>query len=93
MTISIEHQPDKHRFLSIVDGHECVLEYRITSDPKVWDYHHTYVAPELRGQHIAEQITTFAMDYARSHGIKIIPTCPYVLRFLGIHTEYKDLVV
>jgi uncharacterized protein len=92
MTIEIIHQPEKNRFVAFVDGHECVLGYRITMDPKVWDYNHTYVAPELRGRQIAEQITRFAMDYARSNGLKIIPGCPYVERFVGLFPEYLDIV-
>lgn len=89
--LEITHLPDRHRFLAVVDGYDCVLDYRVASSG-VLEYYHTYVSPELRGRHIAEQITTFAMDYARDNGFKVIPTCPYVGRFLGLHPEYQDLV-
>lgn len=92
MDIDIQHQPDEQRFISIIDGHKCLLTYRITSDPKVWDFNHTYTAPELRGQGIAGKITRYAMEYARVNGIKVIPGCPYVKEFVKNHPEYGDVV-
>jgi predicted GNAT family acetyltransferase len=89
--MKIVHLEDKHRFLALIEGHECVLDYRVSSDPKVLEYYHTYVAPELRGRQIAEKITTVAMDYARANGFKVIPACPYVKRFVEMHPEYADV--
>ncbi len=92
MSLKIEHNENKHRFSAVVDGYECLLDYRVKS-PGVLEYYHTFVPIELRGQKLAEQIATFAMDYARATNSKVIPTCPYVQRFVGIHPEYKDLII
>lgn len=92
MDINIEHQPDQHRFISVVDGFKCYLTYRITDNPLVWDFNHAYTAPEVRGRQIAEQITRFAMEYARANGIKVIPGCPYVVYFVATYPEYGDVL-
>lgn len=92
MSINIEHLPEKHRFQAIVDGYECVIDYHQTADKSVLDYYHTFVSPELRGRHIAEELAIYALSYARQNHFKIIPTCPYIKVFIERHPEYQDLV-
>lgn len=91
MNVTVNHEPDKHRFVILEEGMECVLEYRIISD-KHWNMYHTYVPQELRGRQLAEKITTTALQYARDHQIKVTPGCPYVARFISLHPEYAELI-
>lgn len=87
----MNHFPDKHRFSMIVDGLECLIDYRIIT-PNVWEYYHTFVPPELRGRKLAEEIATQALNYARMYDIQVIPTCPYIARFIKLYPEYQSLV-
>lgn len=94
MTHLIDHRTDSHEFVTIVDGKESVMRYKIvSSDAKTLDYYHTFVPPELRGHHIAEEIVKFALNYAKVNHIKVIPSCPFVSRYIDSHPEYQALVV
>jgi predicted GNAT family acetyltransferase len=92
MTLQIEHSEIQKQFFALIEGEKALLDYDFTHDEHVLEYKHTYVPPKLRGQKIAEKIVKFALDYARDHNYKIIPTCPYVQRFLERFPEYKLLV-
>lgn len=89
--MEIRHEPERKRFVSTVEGHEAVLEYA-ERGAGVLDYRHTFTPPELRGRGIAKQIVSFALDYAREQGLRIVPTCPYVARIVKENPEYSDLV-
>jgi hypothetical protein len=81
--MEIEHQPG--RFFARVDGAEAELLYERRGD--VLDVHHTYTPPALRGSAIAARLTAAAFDYAREHGLKILPTCSYTRAYVERHPE------
>lgn len=89
----IVHDLEKECFMLTVDGSECVLQYRKSVvGTNVLDYYHTYVPPNLRGRHLAEQLTIFALDYARRNNFKIIPSCSYVAHFISLHPDFQGLI-
>ncbi|MGP8059009.1 MAG: GNAT family N-acetyltransferase [Acidimicrobiales bacterium] len=53
---------------------------------------HTEVKPAFEGEGIAGRLVAAALDQARSQGLRVIPTCPYVSRYLERHPEDTDLV-
>lgn len=53
---------------------------------------HTYVSDTLRGQGIAGKLVEVITNYAREEGLKIIPTCSYVVSKMEKTTEYHDLL-
>lgn len=88
--MDIRHEPAKRRFVAAVDGSEAVLEYVERGD-QVLDYRHTFTPPALRGQGVAKELVLFGLDYALSHGIKVIPTCPYVAKVIGENPRYREI--
>lgn len=88
--MELRHDPQRHRFVAVLPGGEAVLEY--TEHGRTLDYRHTYTPPPLRGQGIAKALVLFALDYARSNGLRVIPTCPYVARVIRDNPIYSDLV-
>lgn len=88
--VAIEHQPGERRFVTRVDGRECVLEYREV--PGGLDFVHTYTPSELRGRGIAGQLVRFGLDHAAKEGLRVIPTCPYVGDYIERHPELRELV-
>lgn len=78
--VVITHEPERQRFISVVDGHESVADYRL-SGRKV-DFHHTFVPDALRGRGIAEKLVREALAWARSEDLEIQASCWYVRRFL-----------
>jgi hypothetical protein len=86
--MEIEHQPG--RFVARVDGEEAELLYERRGD--VLDVHHTYTPPALRGSAIAARLTAAAFDYAREHGLKILPTCSYTRVYVDRHPELHSQI-
>lgn len=91
MDITVNHDEKKHIFYNVTDGKESVLRYK-QIEPTVLEYYSTFVPPELRGQQLGEKIVTYALDYARDHDLKIIPTCPFVKRIIERNPQYQKLI-
>ena len=53
---------------------------------------HTVVEDEFRGQGLSKPLIKFALDDARSDGLKVIPSCPAVAGYIEKNPEYRDLV-
>ncbi|KAM0873341.1 hypothetical protein ACQ4PT_038138 [Festuca glaucescens] len=70
------------------DG-EAFLQYRLVdlsrtssgrggASPAVMDMVHTYVPGSKRGLGLAARLCDAAFAHARSHGMRVIPTCSYI---------------
>ena len=81
MAISVTHQPDQQRFVSVLEGQETVLEYRLLPDHGI-DFTHTFVPESLRGQGIAEKLVRTGIGWAREQGFEMTASCWYVSRIL-----------
>jgi uncharacterized protein len=53
---------------------------------------HTEVDPAFEGHGIGSRLARAALDDARSHGLAVIPECPFVRSYLRRHPEYRDLI-
>jgi predicted GNAT family acetyltransferase len=80
-TEGIRHDPDR-RFHIEQDGDVAYLAYKRVDDHTV-DYISTYVPPTLRGRGLGERLVRHAVEWARHHGQTVIPTCPFVRKYLG----------
>jgi hypothetical protein len=89
--MNITHEPDKQRFVAIVDGTQAVLEYSPLADD-VLDYRHTFVPETLRGRGIAKELVVYGLDHARKNHLRVRPTCPYVAKVIRENPEYLDLL-
>ena len=74
------------------DGDELIgfTEYHFHRDEMA--LLHTEIRPEFEGRGMGSQLIQGALDDARSRGLKVLPYCPFVRRWMGKHPEYKDLV-
>jgi predicted GNAT family acetyltransferase len=74
----------------LVDGRRAgVAMYRDRGDQRV--FFHTEVDDAFTGQGLAAQLVRQALTDARTSGMRIVPVCPYVVRYLKRHDEYADL--
>ena len=79
------------RFFIDIDGKHAKLLYR--EENGKMDIYHTFTPPELRGRGIAEHLALAAFEFAQRHGMKIIPSCPYIKdTFLKKHAELRNIV-
>ncbi|WJY68710.1 GNAT family N-acetyltransferase [Corynebacterium auris] len=53
---------------------------------------HTVVHEEFQGRGLSKPLIAFALDDARSDGLKVIPQCSAVARFIEKNPDYADLV-
>lgn len=92
MPIEIVDAPERSRCEAIVDGSLAgILEYKVRRERIALI--HTEVLPTHEGRGVASALVRFALDDARRRGRKVIPTCPFVQRYLAGHPEDLDIVV
>jgi len=90
MSLEIKHEPSAQRFIAMVEGQACVLEYRLSGNTMT--IRHTGVPASLGGRGIAGELTRFALATARKAGWKVVPACSYAEAFFKKHPEYADLL-
>jgi uncharacterized protein len=90
MTIAVAHEPSAQRFVAVVEGQECVLEYRLSGTTMT--IKHTGVPESLGGRGIAGELMRFALDTAQKLGWKIVPACSYAEAFFKKHPEFSGLL-
>ena len=79
----------KHQFEIPTDEGRVLLRYVKRGD--VLDLVHTEVDEQFAGRGYASALARTALDYARANNLKVIPTCPFVRKYLERHPEYDDL--
>jgi hypothetical protein len=73
------------------DGHVATLHYTIAG--QVLALIHTEIPETMRGSGVASTLAKTALDYARTHHMKVDVVCPFVAGYLQTHPEYSDLVL
>ncbi|HJS21217.1 MAG TPA: GNAT family N-acetyltransferase [Steroidobacteraceae bacterium] len=91
MSGAVEHEVERHRFVARFPEGEGELVYRRTATGAL-DLLHTGVDPRLRRRGIGESLVRAALGYARANRLQVIPTCPFVARWLEKHPGERDLV-
>lgn len=68
----------------------AVLNYRAA--PGVLIFYHTEVPPRLRERGIGSKLVHAALELVRAEGLKVVPRCGFVRRYIDMHPEFQDLV-
>ena len=53
---------------------------------------HTEVGEELRGKNIGFEMVHAGVEYARHHGLKIIPLCPFARSVIEKKPDWHDVL-
>ena len=89
--IEVRDRPAERRFVITVDGEIAgVATYRLRGD--VITFIHTEVSPPFGGRGLAARLAAYALDDARRRGLRVVPSCPYIARYIREHAAYQDLV-
>ncbi len=83
-----QHDIEQSRFVRSLNGGEAELVYATVGDDAI-DLQHTEVPPSDRNQGVAGTLVRAALAYAREHGLRVIPSCPYVRAWLRRHPEER----
>ncbi|MEV6294322.1 GNAT family N-acetyltransferase [Streptomyces sp. NPDC051896] len=90
LTSTVERADDRHRYEILVSGRLAGLTaYRDHGEQRV--FYHTEVDDAFAGQGLAARLVQEALTDARRSGMRIVPVCPYVAKFLKKHEEFADI--
>lgn len=67
------------------------MVYTLPSEKKMI-IEHTEVGEELKGKGVGYDLVQTAVEYARTHEMKIIPLCPFANAVFKKKPEYKDVL-
>lgn len=56
-------------------------------------FYHTVINEEYGGQGLAGKLAAEALDQTVAAGLKIVPVCPFIKKFVAKHPEYDAHVV
>lgn len=88
MTETVAHNSAETRFEIRVDG-ELAGFAEYSDHSGVRDFHHTVTYPQFRGRGLAAIVVREALDQTRNEGLKILPTCSYVEKFVAENLVYQ----
>lgn len=80
----------RHRYEILVDDKRAGLTaYRDRDDRRV--FFHTEIDDAYAGQGLAATLVQQALTDVRASGMRIVPVCPYVAKFLKKYQEFTDI--
>jgi hypothetical protein len=86
--IEVEHDPDAHRFTTVVDGERAVLDYTLSG--AVMTITHTHVPGPIEGRGVAAELMRQAMRAASEKAWKVVPQCSYAAAYLAKNAKQHE---
>ena len=87
---SVTHDPASHRFEVQTAAGPGELTY--LDRGSALEILHTEVPDAAEGQGHAAALAVAALEFARSEGKQVIPSCAFVAGYIRRHPAYADLV-
>ncbi|MFG2544844.1 GNAT family N-acetyltransferase [Streptomyces sp. NPDC048594] len=89
-TTTVERADGDSRYEILVDGRRAGLTaYRDLGEQRV--FFHTEIDDAFAGQGLGTRLVRQALVDVRASGMRIVPVCPYVAKFLKRHGEFADI--
>jgi predicted GNAT family acetyltransferase len=90
----IQHRQTGNKGMFFVGGDGKVLAEMTYSlpNPNKMIIEHTEVSDELRGKNVGYQLVHTAVEYARTHEMKIVPLCPFANSVFKKRPEFADVL-
>jgi predicted GNAT family acetyltransferase len=86
--ITVRNNPERSRFEvldgGIVVGKAAYVDHGSTERI----FYHTVVDEEYGGQGLGARLAADALDGTVAQGLRIVPVCPYISKYLKRHLEY-----
>ena len=82
----------KGMFFVEIDGNILAEMTYTMPSPEKMIIDHTEVGEELKGKNAGYQLVNTAVEYARTHHIKIIPLCPFANSVFKKKAEFADVL-
>jgi predicted GNAT family acetyltransferase len=89
--LMVSNNSAQRRFEVSIEGKTAFLDHHLT--PPAITLIHTEVPAAMREHGVAAKLARAALGFARSEGLHVNPTCPFVAAYIHRHPEYADLVL
>lgn len=92
--MTVEHKKSGNGgifYVQYEDEIAAEMIYNSTSENKMI-IEHTEVGEALRGKNIGIELVHAGVEYARHHGMKIIPLCVFANKILSKKPEWQDVL-
>jgi len=88
---TVADNPSANRFEITVDGVVAGYSEYQRTDGEI-EFTHTVVDDAYEGQGLGSTMVRAALDEVRRDGVQVVPSCPFVKKYIQRHDEYSDLV-
>jgi uncharacterized protein len=90
--IRVVDDPARTRYEISVNGELAGFTvYRMRPDNRIIALH-SEVFPEFEHRGLASELAREMLDDIRARGLKVVPRCPFVAKYIREHHDYADLV-
>ena len=90
MPDAILNNEAEHRYELWIGDALALAAYKL--DGGVIRFTHTEVPEALGGQGVGSRLIGAALDDVRRRGLRVVPLCPFVRRYMDKHPETQDLL-
>ena len=92
--MDVQHERTDHRgkfFIKDQDAEVAKMTYVFAGDTK-FIIDHTEVEESHKGEGLGSRLVDSAVEYAREHGYKVLPLCPYAKSVFDKRPEVGDVL-
>ena len=89
--IDVVDRPERRRYEVSVDGDLAGFARYRFSNAEI-TFIHTEVDRAFAGRGLGSRLAAFALDDARARGLRVVPVCPFIARYIRSHPAYADLL-
>jgi uncharacterized protein len=79
------------RFEIAVDGQVAGFTQFVDADGQRI-FFHTEIGEQFGGRGLAGVVVREALDATRADGLRVVPVCPYVTKYVESHDDWSDIV-
>lgn len=90
-SVQVQDHPDRSRFEAVLGDQRVGLAAYTLGDGRI-TFTHTEVDDAAEGKGVGSALASTGLDAARERGLRVVPQCPFIARYISRHHEYLDLV-
>lgn len=85
------HDAARNRYEFHLNGGIAYVEYEPVGEG-IYRLTHTIVPPAFEGQGIGRELVESTLEALREQGVRIIPQCSFIVRYVQRHPEWESLL-
>ncbi|HEX2577197.1 MAG TPA: GNAT family N-acetyltransferase [Aquihabitans sp.] len=89
---TVRHDDERQRYEVLLDGEVVGFADHHPLGDGVEVFPHTVVDPAHEGKGLAGVLVRHALDDVRARGVRVVPSCWYVARWIDRNPAYRDLL-